>query len=227
MQVKATCPPEMLLRQPTEMSPSTEPPVTLSPLTGARIQLWLLWLQTFPESQEKTTQSMPRFQRLLSAVKVKLMEVTTLIQRLNVKHSTFVLLMELEVLPNTVSCVPMELCSTRTTSSVTGGSTLIVQLLRTSTASMMKLLLKEMLLLELQTNLSMELLQNTEQPLLQTHTQLIMIMETLVLVVMKMQDEQQGGSEQIEAVDEDVKDGEEADVDEPDFGFLLQSPKLG
>ena len=104
---------------------------------------------------------------------------------------------------------------------------MIVPLLRTSTASMMKLLLKEMLLLELLTNLSMELLQNTEQPLLQTHTQLIMIMETLVLVVMKMQDEQQGGSEQIEAVDEHVKDGEEADVDEPDFGFLLQSPKLG
>ena len=96
-----------------------------------------------------------------------ILQVTTLIQKLNVKHSTFVLLMELEVLPNTVSCVPMELCSTRTTSSVTGGSTLIVQLLRTSTASMMKLLLKEMLLLELQTNLSMELLQNTEQPLLQ------------------------------------------------------------
>ena len=150
-----------------------------------------------------------------------------LMVRLNVKCSTFVLLMELEVLPNTVSCVPMEPSSTRTTSSVTGGSTLIVQLLRTSTASMMKLLLKEMLLLELQTNLSMELLQNTEQPLLQTHTQLIMIMETLVLVVMKMQDEQLGGLEQIEAVDEDVKDGEEADVDEPDFGFLLQSPKLG
>ena len=96
-----------------------------------------------------------------------LLKVTMLILKPNVKHSTSVLLMELVVLPNTASFVPMEPYSTRTTSSVTGGSTLIVPLLRTSTASMMKLLLKEMLLLELQTNLSMELLQNTEQPLLQ------------------------------------------------------------
>merc|ERR1711862_1089090 len=50
----------------------------------------------------------------------KSMEVTMLMVRLNVKCSTFVLLMELEVLPSTVSCVPMEPSSTRTTSSVTG-----------------------------------------------------------------------------------------------------------
>merc|ERR1712107_950179 len=52
-----------------------------------------------------------------------------LMVRLNVKCSTFVLLMELEVLLSTVSCVPMEPSSTRTTSSVTGGSTSTVLLL--------------------------------------------------------------------------------------------------
>merc|ERR1712201_39585 len=71
------------------------------------------------------------------------MEVTMLMVRLNVKCSTFVLLMELEVLLSTVSSVPMELSSTRTTSSVTGGSTSTAPLLRSSTPSMTRLLLRE------------------------------------------------------------------------------------
>ena len=85
-----------------------------------------------------------------------LLKVTMLILKPNVKHSTSVLLMELVVLPNTASFVPMEPYSTRTTSSVTGGSTLTVPQLRISTASMTRLLLKEMPLLEPQTKPSME-----------------------------------------------------------------------
>merc|ERR1711892_767066 len=66
------------------------------------------------------------------------MEVTMLTLRLNVKHSTFAQLMELEVWPSTASSVLMVHSSTRTTSSVTGGSTLIAPLPRISTLSMMK-----------------------------------------------------------------------------------------
>merc|ERR1712128_130336 len=69
--------------------------------------------------------------------------------RLNVKHSTFVQLMELEVWPSTASSVLMVHSSTRTTSSVTGGSTLTAPLPRISTLSMMKLLLSVKLLQEL------------------------------------------------------------------------------
>ena len=67
--------------------------------------------------------------------------------RLNVKHSTFAQLMELEVWLSTASYVLMVHCSTRTTSSVTGGSTLTAPLPRISTLSMMKLLLSEKLFL--------------------------------------------------------------------------------
>merc|ERR1712209_152295 len=77
------------------------------------------------------------------------MEVTMLIQKLSVKHSTSALLMVLEVLPSTVSSAPMELSSTRTTSSVTGGSTLTALKPRVSIASMINTLLREMLLLVL------------------------------------------------------------------------------
>merc|ERR1712117_641694 len=75
------------------------------------------------------------------------MEVTMLIQKLNAKLSTSVPLMVLEVLLNTVSCVPTEPFSTRTTSSVTGGLTLIAPPLRSCTASMTSTLLSVMLLL--------------------------------------------------------------------------------
>ena len=64
--------------------------------------------------------------------------------RLNVKHSTFAQLMELEVWPSTASSVLMVQSSTRTTSSVTGGSTLTVLKLKVSTPSMMTLPLKEL-----------------------------------------------------------------------------------
>merc|ERR1711963_328807 len=86
-----------------------------------------------------------------------------LIQKPNAKCSTFVLLMELEVLPNIVSCVPMEPSSTRTTSSVTGGSTLTVLKLRVFTASMTNLQQKERLL---------QPLLHREATLLQTQLQL-------------------------------------------------------
>merc|ERR1712083_36848 len=67
----------------------------------------------------------------------------------SVKHSIFAQLMELEVLPSTASSVLMEHSSTRTISSVIGGSTLTAPLLRIFTLSMMRLLLNVKLLLEL------------------------------------------------------------------------------
>merc|ERR1712123_260680 len=67
---------------------------------------------------------------------------------MNVKHSTFAQLMELEVWPSTASSVLMVHSSTRTTSSVTGGSTLTAPLPRISTLPMMKLLLSVKLLQE-------------------------------------------------------------------------------
>ena len=90
---------------------------------------------------EKTTLSMLRFLNLDSAVKAKWMEVTMLTPRLSARHSIFAQLMELEVWPSTASSVLMVHSSTRTTSSVIGGSTLTAPLPRTSTLSMMKSLL--------------------------------------------------------------------------------------
>merc|ERR1719483_1007837 len=109
----------------------------------------LLLVTVFLECPEKTTQFILRFLNLDSAVTVKLMEVTMRTLRLNVKHSTFAQLMELEVWQSTASSVLMEHSSTRITSFVTGGSTLIAQLLQISTLSMMKLLLNVKLLKEL------------------------------------------------------------------------------
>merc|ERR1712027_181980 len=60
----------------------------------------------------------------------RLMEVTMLIQKLNAKLSTSVLLTVLVVLASTASCVPTEPFSTRTTSSATGGLTLTAPPLR-------------------------------------------------------------------------------------------------
>merc|ERR1711862_628772 len=77
-----------------------------------------------PECLEKTTLSLLRFLNLDSPVKAKLMEATMLTLRLSVKHSIFAQLMELEVLPSTAFSVLMEHSSTRTISSVIGGSTL-------------------------------------------------------------------------------------------------------
>merc|ERR1712154_249637 len=92
--------------------------------------------------------SMLRFLNLDSPVKAKLMEVTMLTLRLSVKHSIFAQLMELEVWPSTASSVLMVHSSTRTTSSVIGGSTLTAPLLKIFTLSTMKLLLNVKLLLE-------------------------------------------------------------------------------
>merc|ERR1712008_313656 len=108
----------------------------------------LLLVTAFLECPEKTTLSMLRFLNLDLSVMVKLMEVTMLTLRLNVKHSTFAQLMEREVWPSTASSVLMVHSSTRTTSSVTGGSTLTAPLPRNSILSMMKLLLSVKLLQE-------------------------------------------------------------------------------
>ena len=131
-----------------------------------------------------------------------------LILKPNVRHSTFALLMELVVLLNTASFVPMEPFSTRTTSSATGGLTLIVPQPRISTASMMRLLLKEMPLLEPLIKLSMVLHLSTEQPLLQLVTTLQLM---LVLEDMRKPEEQPEGWMEIEGEvteeEEEMEDG--------------------
>ena len=116
--------------------------------------------------------------------------------------------MELVVLLNTASFVPMEPFSTRTTSSATGGLTLIVPQPRISTASMMRLLLKEMPLLEPLIKLSMVLHLSTEQPLLQLVTTLQLM---LVLEDMRKPEEQPEGWMEIEGEvteeEEEMEDG--------------------
>merc|ERR1712244_99694 len=120
--------------------------------------------------------------------------------KLNVKHSISVLLMELVVLLSIASSVPTEPYSTRTTSSVTGGSTLTVPQPRISTLSMMRLLLKGMPLLEPQTKLFTEPQLSTVLPLLQlATTQLLMLLE-----VMRMQEEAEDWEETEEEEEEDL-----------------------
>merc|ERR1719270_2036882 len=114
-----------------ELPPPPQVPTTTLPC----------WRKPCPVSPEKITLSMPRSQSPDFLVMVRLMEVTMLTQKPNAKFSTSVLLMVLVVLLNTASSVLMEPFSTRTTSSVTGGSTLIAPRLRDFTASMTNLLL--------------------------------------------------------------------------------------
>merc|ERR1711892_962035 len=114
--------------------------------------------------------------------------------RLNVKHSTFAQLMELEVWPSIASSVLMVHSSTRTTSSVTGGSTLTAPLLRSSTLSMMKLLQNVKLLMQL-------LLMFPENMVLQ-------LMNMQLLLIMNQKSDQQESWEGEETTGEET--GEEA-----------------
>ena len=77
------------------------------------------------------------------------LKVTMPIPRLNAKSSTFAPLTDKVVLPSTPSFALMVLSSTKTTSFVIGGSTLIALRLLTFTASMTTLLLNVLLPLEL------------------------------------------------------------------------------
>ena len=182
------------------------------------------WRKLFQESPEKIIQSMPRFQSPDFLVMDRLMEDTMLIQKPNAKCSTFVLLMELEVLPNIVSCVPMEPSSTRTTSSVTGGSTLTVLKLRVFTASMTNLQQKERLL---------QPLLHREATLLQTQLQLedmMLQLESLRtprlpmvrLPVTPEMDEDQKSPSQSQATPED----QEEETEDKVKPYRLQSPIL-
>merc|ERR1711892_712184 len=101
----------------------------------------------FPVFPEKTTLFMLRFLNLDSPAKVKLMEYIMPMVKPNAKFSTFAQLMELVVSLSTVSCAPTEPSSTRTTSSATGGLTLIVLKLKVFSLSTMKLLLNMLLFL--------------------------------------------------------------------------------
>merc|ERR1719435_433326 len=102
--------------------------------------LWLPLATVSLECLERIIPSTRRFLRLPFPVRVRLMGDTMLTLRLSAKPSTFAQLMEPEVWHSTASSVPMEHSSTRTTSSVTGGSTLTALPLRNSTPSMTRLL---------------------------------------------------------------------------------------
>ena len=106
---------------------------------------WLPWLATFPAPLVRTTPSLPRSPRQPSVARARLMVATMLILRPSARSSTFAPLTDRVVWPSTASSAPMEPSSTRTTSSATGGSTLIALRLRVSIPRMRKLLPKERL----------------------------------------------------------------------------------
>merc|ERR1712215_111203 len=101
-----------------------------------------LWKKQSPEFQEMIIPFLLMSQKHPSYVMVRLMVGIMLTQKQNVKHSTFVPMMEMEVLQNTAFCVPMELSFNSSTLCVTGGLMWIVLLLSNSILLTMKLLLK-------------------------------------------------------------------------------------
>ena len=103
-----------------------------------------------------------------------------LILKLNAKSSTSVLLTDKVVLLNTLSSAPTVPSSTKTTSSVIGGSTLIALKLKTSTASMMTLLLSVMLPLGLKILMVLLVVPNLTTMLL-----LEMLLTTAILTTQK------------------------------------------
>merc|ERR1712128_49843 len=124
-------------------------------------------------------------------------------------------LMELEVWPSTASSVLMVHSSTRTTSFVTGGSTLTAPLPRISTLSMMKLLLSVKLLQEhlmrvlvpMRHQLTMLLLQHLLAITLLVLMKDLEAMRRKVVEAGGLEAEETTGEE--EGVKEGVKEGEE------------------
>jgi len=114
------------------------PIMKVVPLTSELEAVPVTWRRTFQESQEMITPSLLRFLIPPSFVTVRLKEDTIQIQKLSVKSSTSVVVMEMVVLQSTASSVPTEPCSTSNTLSVTGGSMLIAPLLNSSMLSMIK-----------------------------------------------------------------------------------------
>merc|ERR1719209_2921412 len=109
-----------------------------------------LWKKQFQEFLVKTILFLLRSQKHPSYVMARLMEVTMLTQKQNAKHSTFVPMMEMEDLQNTVSCVLMEHSSSSSILCVTGGLMWTVLLLSNYILLMMKLLLRELQILQLE-----------------------------------------------------------------------------
>merc|ERR1712106_1320144 len=144
------------------------------------------------------------------------MEVTMLTLRLNVKHSTFAQLMELEVWPSTASSVLMVHSSTRTTSSVTGGLTLTAPLPRISTLSMMKLLLSVKLLQEHLMRVLVPMKHQLTMLLLLHLLAITLLVRMKALEAMRRKVAEAGGLETEETTGEEegVKEGEETSEDE-------------
>ena len=94
---------------------------------------WPCWRRQFPGSPEKTTPSTPRSPSPHLSATGKLRAATTPILRPSARCSTSAPTEAVAASPNTPSSVPTEPSSTRSTSSVTGGSTLTVPMPRVST----------------------------------------------------------------------------------------------
>merc|ERR1712083_1059132 len=112
--------------------------------------------------------------------------------------------MELEVLPSTASSVLMEHSSTRTISSVIGGSTLTAPLLRIFTLSMMRLLLNVKLLQPMPW-------ENTE--LLPTMLLLLLLLVTILLVLMKVLEPMKKKDEEVTDLDVEEEGEETSEVE--------------
>ena len=98
------------------------------------------------------------------------LQVTTRTLRLSARRSTSAPTLATPTWSSTASSAPTEPSSTRTTSSATGGSTLTAPPPRTSTASMMRSLLRETLWPGPLTRLSMAPPQSTARPRLPLET---------------------------------------------------------
>jgi len=85
-----------------------------------------LWKKLFLESLGMIIQFLLKFQKHLSSVTDRLMEDIMLIQKQNVRSSTYVPMMEMKAVQSTVFSAQMELFSTSNTLYVIGGLMLTV-----------------------------------------------------------------------------------------------------
>jgi len=91
-----------------------------------QVEMRGLWKKLFLESLGMIIQFLLKFQKHLSSVTDRLMEDIMLIQKQNVRSSTYVPMMEMKAVQSTVFSAQMELFSTSNTLYVIGGLMLTV-----------------------------------------------------------------------------------------------------
>jgi len=92
-----------------------------------QVEMRGLWKKLFLESLGMIIQFLLKFQKHLSSVMDRRMEVIMLTQKQNARFSTFVPMMEMKAVQNTAFSVQMELCSTSNILYVIGGLMLTVR----------------------------------------------------------------------------------------------------